>query len=399
MTAPPPVGSATDDTLRSPGGIALTALVAAALCLLPAIPAVRAVLGVGPRDVALALGGFLVVMIASAVVYRAGPARRLYAVWDRVETVLTQAAVLSLVYASGRGDSFFWLPALVHVMIVGGYGTHVRFNAALFATMPALTAVAFVVGRGDAGVAALSLGVGAIGCYIYWLSLSVSRRLAAVDAERARLAAALAETRVHEDRERIARDIHDGVGADLAALDWRLRGLRGDGASAALRGEVDELVGRLAHGSNELRTIVWALRTPSRRWSELVAYLRQRAAELCGDAIALEVVDKGDGGTAERSGEHALGYLRAVLELVHNAVRHAGARRLRLVVRAGAAGLEATVEDDGRGLPADALDRAEGGLANLRQRVARAGGELEVATRPGGGTRVQLALRAGRPAA
>jgi nitrate/nitrite-specific signal transduction histidine kinase len=56
--------------------------------------------------------------------------------------------------------------------------------------------------------------------------------------------------------------------------------------------------------------------------------------------------------------------MRAVLELVRNAVRHSGATQLRVVLR----GSTAVVEDNGKGVGDDVLARGEGGLANLRKR-------------------------------
>jgi signal transduction histidine kinase len=381
---------ASDAALRGPAAILGAGVLCAALSAVPAIPAVRAVLRVGPLDVGVALGAFWLVMIAGAFVYRAGKDSAAYRAFDKIETAFIQLVVLSLAFRSGRGDSFFWLLAIVHMMIIGGYGTHERYNILVFTVMPVLLAAAHAV-TGKLGAAALSLVIGALGVYVYWIALGVSRKLAAADAERARLAAELAETRVREDRQRIARDIHDGVAADLAALDWRLRGLRAD---THLGGEVDELLARLGHGSAELRTIVWALRTPSRTWPDVVAYLRQRATELCGDSLALELVDEGDGGIAERTGEVALDFMRAVLEMVRNAVRHAGAARLRVVLRSDASGLSAMVEDDGRGLPPSVLERDEGGLANLRHRVARVGGALAATTPARGGTQLRVQLPA-----
>ena len=137
---------------------------------------------------------------------------------------------------------------------------------------------------------------------------------------------------------------------------------------------------------------MWALRSPSRSWPDVVAYLRQRATELCGDSIALELVDDGDGGIAERAGEVALDFMRAVLEMVRNAVRHAGGTRIRVVLRSDASGLSATVEDDGRGLPPSVFERDEGGLANLRHRVARVGGALAATTPARGGTQLTVQL-------
>lgn len=376
-------GKAQDDALRGPLGILLAAVFATGVSLLPMIPAVRAVIRVGPVAVGAAMAAFIALMIVGACIYRFGAQSRAYSLFDRAESATIQGMMLGLVYAAGSGDSLFWVFAIVHMLILGGYGTHYRFNYALFTTGPTLLALAFIVGRGDVGGAVLSLAIGALGLYVYWLSLTVSRKLAATDAERARLAAELAETRVREERERIARDIHDGLGADLAALDWRLRGLRSD---ATLKHEVDELVARLGHGAAELRTIVWALRTPTRSWTEVVAYIRQRAQEMCGDKLVLELVDEGG---EELPGERALDYMRAVLELVRNAVRHSGATQLRVVLR----GSTALVEDNGRGIPNDALGRSEGGLANLRHRVAQAGGDLSIEA-----SRVSLrieALRAG----
>lgn len=357
-------GKATDDTLRGPLGVLLAVAFATGISLLPMLPAVRAVIRVGPLAVGAAMSAFIALMIVGAFVYRLGVQSRAYQVFDRAETATIQAMMLGLVYATGSGDSLFWVFAIVHAMILGGYATHTRFNVATICILTCVLAFAFVIDD-SLGAAVLSLGIGALELYVYWLALTVSRRLAATDAERARLAAQLADTRVREERERIARDIHDGLGADLAALDWRLRGLRSD---ATLKHEVDELVARLGQGSAELRTIVWALRTPSRSWPEVVAYIRQRAQEMCADKLRLELVDEGG---AELPGEQALDYMRAVLELVRNAVRHSGASQLRVVLR----GSTAIVEDNGSGVTDEVLARREGGLANLRKR-----GELIIET-------------------
>ncbi len=369
--------------MRSMASLVLAIALAGAVCLLPMIGAVRNVLGVGPIDVAIAMGVVVVLMIAGAVLYRiAPPPSRAYRTFDRVETVLVQVATLSLVLASGRGDSFFWLLWITHVTILGGYAKDERFNATAIGGLSIAIAFAFVVVEGKVAAAVMSIVIGALALYIYWLALSVNRRLAIAEAE-------LSAARLREERERIARDIHDGLGADLAALDWRLRSVREEG-SPALRAELDEIAGRLGEGTRELRAIVWALRTPSRSWSEIVAYLRTRIAELCGDRVAFEIVDEGDGGIGERTGELALDYLRGVLELVHNAVRHAQPTTIRVVLRSRADGLTAVVEDDGRGLPRDVLDRDEGGLANLRVRTKKSGGALVVSPAREAGTRLEL---------
>ena len=378
-----------DETIRSVGSIVASLALAGGVCLLPMIAGVRAVLRVSPLDVTIAMGIFGVLAIAGGFITARYPrTTRIGEIYDSVETVTIEGAVLWLVYASGRGDSFFWVLWMAHAMIVGNSGVRLRANFIAFVVPPLVLAVAFVVGHRDAGGAALSAVIGALGAYMCWLSGTVAQKLASTDAERARLAAELADVKVREERQRIARDIHDGLGSDLAAIDWRLRSLRGE---ANIAGEVDELVARLGNGASELRAIVWALRSPERKWSEIVEYVRTRATDLCGDRITLELTADGDGSIA-RPGELAIDYLRAVMELVHNAVRHADAKRITVMIASTENTLSATVEDDGKGLPADVATREEGGIANLRTRVARTKGTLAHTAREPSGTRFTLSL-------
>lgn len=370
------VTHAGDASLRSWPAVLGALALAAAVTLLPLLDPVGRVLGVGVRDVALSMSVFAATTIAGAILYRrVAPHSRAFSLFDRVETTLVQIAVLLLVYASGRGDSFFWMLALVHIMLTGNYAAHARYHFTLFATLPVLVALAFLLRRDDAGAAALCLVIGALGVYVYWLALGVGRRLVAAEA-----------LRIHADRQRIARDIHDGIGADLAALDWRLRALHAEHTSPALRTELDVLAGRLAQSADDLRSIVWALRTPARRWPDLVAYLRERSHELAAGALTITLHDRSDGDVPTLPGELALDYVRSVLELVRNAVRHARATRIDITLHASPTHLSATVTDDGLGLPAAALDRSDGGLANLRLRTSRRAGTLAVLPSPRGTT-------------
>lgn len=373
---------------REPLSVALSVVLAMGMSLLPLVPGVARVLGIAWHHVALAMGLVSILMIAGGVLYRLAPTSTLYRRFDRVETVGIQVALMYLIFTSGRADSFFWIAVLAHQMLTAHSTLNARFSRLVFVVLPLVLAVAFLVGHRDVPAAATTILIAALGLFIFQQVFSVSRKLEIADRERARLAAELADTRVREDRERIARDIHDGIGADLAALDWRLRGLR-DGSSSELAAEIDILAGRLAQGTDDLRSIVWALRTPERTWTELVAYVRQRGAELCGSSISFSLDASDDGGVASRPGELALDYLRAVLELVRNAVRHASATRIDVTLTSTPSSLTARVSDNGTGLHPDILARTEGGLANLRRRIARTSGSLNVS-----GQCVALAMEA-----
>jgi hypothetical protein len=188
MSEQPRTADASDDALRSLTGVLGAGALCAMLACVPVIGAVRAELHVGPRDVAVALGGFWLVMIAGAIVFHVkGPASRIYKLFDPIESAATQLAVLALVYRSGHGDSFFWVLSIVHMMILGSFGRGVRFNYAMLTAFPLLLAGAFAI-SGHVADGALCIVIGSLGVYVYWFALSISRKLAAAETE-------LAETR------------------------------------------------------------------------------------------------------------------------------------------------------------------------------------------------------------
>jgi len=83
---------------------------------------------------------------------------------------------------------------------------------------------------------------------------------------------------------------------------------------------------------------------------------------------------------------------RVVQESLTNALRHARARSVRIVLLATADGLQLTVQDDGQGMDVAASSRRGLGLLGAAERAAAAGGELQVHSEPGAGVRLQLRL-------
>jgi signal transduction histidine kinase len=90
----------------------------------------------------------------------------------------------------------------------------------------------------------------------------------------------------------------------------------------------------------------------------------------------------------------SLSAFRIVQEAVTNIVRHAGARRVEVLVRAGPAAVELSVVDDGRGSGSrETLELGGGrGIAGMRERAAMLGGSLDAGPRPGGGFQVRARL-------
>jgi signal transduction histidine kinase len=196
----------------------------------------------------------------------------------------------------------------------------------------------------------------------------------------------LATTR---ERNRLAREIHDGVGHYLTVVKTQL-----DAAVALLPQQPDrarEVVATAARLSadalDDVRRSVGALRTTS-----ATTPLPEALATLARNGQpAPEVSVEGPARTLPSSVEHAL--FRAAQEGITNVTRHARARTawLRLDFRpAGRVRLE--VEDDGAGAGADA--RGGVGLTGLRERIELLGGTVETGPRPGGGFRLRVEVPA-----
>ncbi len=205
-----------------------------------------------------------------------------------------------------------------------------------------------------------------------------------------------------EERRRLRRDLHDGLGPALAAI-----GMRAEASAAVLdddreaaRRQLDALGDEVRNALADVRRLVDGLRPPALDELGLVGAIGQQAARLDGGRPH----EPGAGSASIRvEGEPAplpalpaaveVAAYRIAVEAMTNAVRHAGARTCRVHVAAGSQ-LTIEVVDDGRGLPDDAP--AGTGLESMRERAAELGGEVAVERAPGGGTRVVARLPIGR---
>jgi signal transduction histidine kinase/ligand-binding sensor domain-containing protein len=209
---------------------------------------------------------------------------------------------------------------------------------------------------------------------------------------RVRLARLLALERV---RAQIAGDLHDEVGAGLAQISILSEVARREsGAAVAERlGEVAELA-RATRAS--MSDLVWAIRPEEDRLGALVARM-QAAAEQMLEPAGVELAFHAP--PEETLARVALGpearrqLLLFFKEALTNAARHAQAGRVSVALTLAGGELHLAIEDDGRGF--DPLSTSNGhGLPGLRERAARLGGRLELASSPGQGTRVSLAVPA-----
>lgn len=364
--------------MRSVSATTLLVALAACVALLPAWPPARRVLGVG-LETTLPLVAISVSSIVHAAVAfaRVGGLGRWYRVAEHVESLCSVSCGVALIYLSGSAASVFWVYFILFVADTWNNPRDVRLQVTMFGAATTALAAAFAA-RGALADVAVTGSIGVLGAVcIYAFAASARHRLRG-EAERRVLRARLEGLLVERERDRIARDLHDGVAADLSTLLWRARELKeavaavGDGAATSI---VDDLVSDVRSSLDELREVVFALRVSGGTWDELLSELRARVTRLCAGSLRGEIAFRDHEAAADVPVDVRIHVLRIVQEGVRNAVRHARAKVVRVEIERGARVVVVRVSDDGEGMPDGALEASRGGLSNIAKRARLLGGE------------------------
>jgi signal transduction histidine kinase len=199
-----------------------------------------------------------------------------------------------------------------------------------------------------------------------------------------------------EERRRLRRDLHDGVGSALTGIAFKLGATqnlldRDVAAGAVLLGELKaETQAVIA----DLRRLVYDLRPPSLDELGLVSALREEIARLPTQELHVEF--QAPEAALELPAAVEIAAYRIALEALANVIRHAQAGSCLIRLTPSAEMLTLEVLDDGIGLPADF--RPGVGVSAMRERAAELGGSCLITIRPTGGVQalVQLPLLEGK---
>lgn len=223
---------------------------------------------------------------------------------------------------------------------------------------------------------------------------------AAVAIENARLYGASRELGVVEERNRLAREIHDTLAQSLLSLMYQLRSAQSFIATAPARA-VDELTGaeeRARSALEEARRSIWNLGPASLAAGHLDQALRNELAALERTGLPGKLVVSGLARPIPPDAQHVL--FRVAQEALANANRHARATGVTLTLTYGAEMVSVTIEDDGTGFePASVPNRMTAssggfGLVSMNERMRLAGGNLTIESLPlrATGTRIIAAV-------
>jgi two-component system nitrate/nitrite sensor histidine kinase NarX len=217
---------------------------------------------------------------------------------------------------------------------------------------------------------------------------------AAIAIENARLYAQAPRAAALDERQRLARELHDAVTQTLFSASIMAEMLPRLWARDPEAGKKRlEDVRALTRGAlAEMRTLLLELRPTALVEAELGDLLRQLGEVLTGrTGIPVRLVLEGAG---RLPAEVRLAVYRVAQEALHNVDKHARAAHVEVCLRSRAGGVDLWIRDDGCGFDPRAQSAAHFGLSNMRERARALGATLNVHSRPGGGTEVHLQWRA-----
>jgi signal transduction histidine kinase len=197
---------------------------------------------------------------------------------------------------------------------------------------------------------------------------------------------------VLEERNRIARDLHDTLTQSLAGVTFQLEGIRGhlQGASAAVREQFSVAVNMLRHSLAEARRSVMNLRALGLEDSDLLHALEETTRSHVTDAsVKLEFHRVGEAQSLNARIEHHL--LRLGQEAIANALQHSGCTTVRVTLTQACDASTLEIADDGHGFDPNGPSRpGHFGLVGMRERANQLRGKLDIETMPGKGSVIRV---------
>jgi signal transduction histidine kinase len=244
-------------------------------------------------------------------------------------------------------------------------------------------------------VAVLVGGLVVSAFWITQLRRKVKERSTALIAQTQERQKAEQQRLMEQERARIAHDLHDELGADITEIGMlATRVQNGASDNEDRQTSLKQLTDKARQMVTKLEEIVWAMNPQHDSLGALVSYFSFYADRFLGLAnIKLTVDSSADAATVavEARARHQL--FLVFRETLSNVVKHSGATEVRLVVRVENSALHVAVTDNGRGLrtPESPAGRHEG-IASMRRRMEKLGGQFEIAGEPDRGTTVKFSV-------
>lgn len=233
---------------------------------------------------------------------------------------------------------------------------------------------------GGAALGALGLGLGAN----RWSHRRLAEKLMRLEEKQA----------IEKERRRIAKDLHDDIGASLTEIGLFAETARAKAASTGASEAMEFLSQRVHRLAGTLDAVVWTVNPANDSLDRVVSFI----AEMFQDFLRPTTIEgrlevRGEFPAFPLDPEERANLFLTAKEAINNLVKYSGASEARLRMRMEGGVFHLSIADDGRGFDPTAAAGSGNGLANMRSRMEELGGTFRLDAKPGEGTTVALSLR------
>jgi signal transduction histidine kinase/ligand-binding sensor domain-containing protein len=270
--------------------------------------------------------------------------------------------------------------ALFNYLPPGDYRFEVAAAGADGPWLPATASLAFTVRAAWWETSWFRAGAGLLGA----LALAALVKFAVKRRMRARMRRLEQENALARERTRLARDLHDQVGASLTHIALQVEAATSPDSRVKLADSVRQTV-------DDLDGVVWATNPINDTLDSLLQYLVRFSWDFLKPAdvrVRIDFPDEVPSRTLPP--EFRYHVLLVVREALNNAVKYSAASEIHLSASFSSTALTITIADNGRGFDPATCGVGGNGLGNMRERAATLSGECRIDSRPGAGARVTL---------
>lgn len=236
--------------------------------------------------------------------------------------------------------------------------------------------------------------IGVIGILLYKQQNLVNKQLQKEVELQIAISQIAAQTQLQEERNRISRDLHDNIGAKLTFIISSLDNLKYGFTDLPkkLRDKLEHIGQFAAATIGELRDTIWVMNKAAINFEDFhirIANFIDKARQT-GIEVDFEFKISGDVNQSHFfPAERAMNIYRIIQEAVHNALKHAKAKKISIEVSRQAEEYQIEISDDGKGFLLQEIPR-QSGLKNMQKRADELNAKLEIISKPGSGTRITL---------
>lgn len=191
------------------------------------------------------------------------------------------------------------------------------------------------------------------------------------------------------ERQRIAQDLHDGIGQMMSAAKMSLSAFESEFHfnSGEQKKDFEKIINLVDESCREIRTVSHIMMPSALLKTNLATAIRDFVNKLSQKSLQVHVYTEGLDEKIDSNVETVL--YRVVQECVHNAIKHAGASTLDISLIRDREGISGTIEDNGKGFDTSVKDTSDGiGLKNITTRIEYLKGTVDFDSAPGRGTLV-----------